>query len=55
MTNCGQISKGEHDAGAALNLALCKCHGFLVVIAPQNKDYLTRKILETLIRPRNEL
>ena len=55
MTDCRQISKGQHDAGAALNLALCKRNGFLVIIAAQNKDNLPRKIFETLIRPGNEL
>ena len=55
MTDCSQIYKGEHDAGAALNLALGKCYGFLVVVAAKNEDDLTGKVLKALIRPRNQL
>ena len=41
MTDRIQISEGQHDTGAALDLAFRKGDGFLVVIATQNKHNLT--------------
>ena len=55
MTNRSQISEGQHDTGATLELAFRKGDGLLVVIATQNEYNLTRQILESLVWPRNKL
>ena len=55
MTDRIQISEGQHDTRATLNLAFSKRNRFLIVIATQNEHHLTREILETLIRPGYEL
>ena len=55
MTDRIQISEGQHDTGATLDLAFRKGDGLLVVIATQNEYNLTREILESLIGPRYKL
>ncbi len=55
MTDRIQISEGQHDTGATLDLAFRKGDGLLVVIATQNEHNLTREILESLVGPRYKL